>query len=198
MGFFISASKNKKRQKLIFLITAIFLAAGLVASTLIGVFGGRFQDDYANTASQAPVSPAEKVAELENQLKANPDNVDLLGRLAQAYYNNGQADKSLETYEKALQIDPGNSELRTSLAVTCFLENKPGQAVAEMREEIKQNPDNIKARYYLGQFLAYGQGNYKEAIQELQTFVDKADPEEMASEVVKAKQMIEELQNMDS
>lgn len=195
MGFFINASKNKKRQKAIFLVTAVFVAAGLVVSSLIGVFGGRSQENYVDTVSRAPVNAGQTVAELEKKLKENPGDVDILSRLAGAYYNNGQVDKSLETYKKALQIDPGNSDLRTSLAVTYFLENKPDKAVTEIREEIKQNPGNKKAHYYLGQFLAYGEGNYSEAVEELQTFIDAAGTGEMNNEVTRAKQMIEELKS---
>jgi len=195
VSFFINATKNRKKQKLIFLVTAIFLAAGLVGSTLIGVFGSRQQENA--TAAQAPQSISEKVAELENQVEENPDDAAILARLAQAYYQNDQVDKSLETYQKALNIDPGNSDFRTSLATTYFLENQFDKAVAEMKNEIKNNPDNDEAHYYLGVFLAYGQGKYSQGIEELKVFVDEADAEANAVELAKAKQMIEEIQNMD-
>lgn len=196
MGFFINAAKNKKRQKMIFLITAIFVAAGLVGSTIIGIFAGSSQEDYARAGYQAPQTPGQRVADLEDRLKKNPGDVEILGQLAEAYYDNGQVDKSFETYKKALDIDPDNSRLRTSLAIKYFLQDKPEDAVAQMREEIKQNPGNNMAHYYLGQFLAYGLGKYDQAVQELQIFLDGVgDSRVMAAEVAKARQMIEEFKD---
>jgi cytochrome c-type biogenesis protein CcmH/NrfG len=197
MGFFISANKNRKRQKIIFLVTAIFLAAGLVGSTLIGVFGGGSPGNV-NAEYQPPKSAGEIVAGLEQQLEENPGDVAIMGKLAEEYYRNGQVDKSLETYEKALQTDPDNHELRTSLAVTCFLEDKSDRAVAEIKQVIADNPDNQEAHYYLGLFLAYGQGEYQQAQQELQKFIDMADPETMSGKIATAKEMIAEIEDMDN
>jgi cytochrome c-type biogenesis protein CcmH/NrfG len=197
MGFFISANKNRKRQKIIFLVTAIFLAAGLVGSTLIGVFGGGTPGNV-NAEYQPPESAAEKVTGLEKQMEENPGDVVIMGKLAEEYYRNGQVDKSLETYEKALQADPDNHELRTSLAVTYFLENKSDRAVEEIKKVIDGNPDNQEAHYYLGLFLAYGQGEYEQALQELHTFIDTADPETMSGKITTAKEMIAEIEDMNN
>lgn len=192
MGFLINASRNKKKQKILFAIVAIFLAVGLVGSTMLGVFAGDPSGDYVDSP-YVPQTTEEEIAELEVKLEEEPENVDTLGRLAHAYYKNNQFDKSIATYEKALEMEPSNSYLRTSLAAAYFMSDDFDNAVAQMEEEISNNPDNYTAYYYLGQYLAYGQGNYERAIEELQAFVDAAgDMELMSFEVDRAKQMIEE------
>lgn len=193
MGFFINASKNKKRQKAIFLVTAILVAGGLIGSSLIGVFSG----GGGQEASPLPVTAGQTIADLEEELAENPEDVGLLSRLAEAYYNNHQADQSLEMYKQALQIDPANSSVRTSLATVYFLESEYDQAIAEIKTELEHSPDNKKAHFYLGQFLAYGKKNYTGGIEELETFLEMAAGDELfTAELKKAEQIIEELKDL--
>ena len=44
-------------------------------------------------------------------LKANPDNIEALIQLGNDYFDIGEYPKSVEAYDKALQIDPGNAEV---------------------------------------------------------------------------------------
>lgn len=190
MGFFLSTKRSRRKQKTVFLITAIFLAAGLVASSMAGIFSGSSHDDQARAVTE----PEQTIAELEKQVQENPQDVILLGKLARAYKDNGQVEKAEETYLKALQVDPGSS-LRTELAFMYFLQGKNQQAVAQMEEELERHPDNLTARYYLGQFLAYGLEEYTRAVEELRAFVDAAGKVEgMEVDVQKARQMIKEFE----
>ncbi|MCF8011457.1 MAG: tetratricopeptide repeat protein [Clostridiales bacterium] len=188
MSIFINASKNKKRQKIIFFITAVLMAAGLIGSTLIGAFAS----NEAKTASQQMTQPgANNVSQLEKQVKENPQNADLLEKLAKAYYRENQLDKSIKSYKKALELEPASAELRTSYAITLFDANEYKKAVDQMEKEIKQNPGNNTAHFYLGEFYAYGLKDYSSAIDELNTFVKNSKAED--ENVKHAKQIIKEL-----
>src|SRR5262249_48688181 len=56
------------------------------------------------------------VSELEAQLKAQPNDVVLLRRLAEAYERQGEIGKSATTYEAALKINPKLSAVAIKLA----------------------------------------------------------------------------------
>ncbi len=182
--------KRKLHQRIVFGALVAVLSVGLIASSLVlpvnNLFSGNPAPDQEQTAPQQATA-----AELEKKVKENPKDSALLAELAAAFMQEGNKEKSAQTYEKVLSLKPGDSNVRMNLALTYFLMSNNDKAIEHLQYEIKNNPKNNEAHYYLGQVLAYGKNDFNGGIQELQKFIDLA---KTGDDVVKAKQMLEEWQ----
>lgn len=181
-----SVKRNKFRKGL-FVVITVLIAIGLVIP-LAGLFqnqpGSSGQVD--NIAQQ---TPQERLAELENQAKENPGNVNVLLQLAQAYFYAGNPDQATKTYEQVLALDAGNNEARYDMATIYFYSSKYDLAVAQLQELLKNDPDNKAAHYFYGIVLGTGLKDYQGGIQELEKFIELAKE---GSDVEKARQIINE------
>lgn len=194
---FVNVAKRKKQQKIVFLILTVVLGVGLVGSSMFWAFGGSKNVTGNNGTTQTQtgqqVTVEEQIQNLEAELKKDPRNTGLMGRLAELYWQNGNAGQAVDTYTKALEIKPGDGKLRKDLALTYFLMGKYDQAVGEVEQVLKQNPGDAQAHYYLGQFYAYRNDDGRDVdkgIKELEKFVRL---QKEGIDVQKARQMIEEL-----
>lgn len=180
---------KRRRQRIVFIILTVFLSLGLLGTSV-----GWFLDASAihPPAGVETFSPEQIIADLESQAKDHPKDAGIAARLARAYQDAGRTGQAVKAYEKALQLDPNNSELRIQLALNQFLTGQYDQAAVNLKEEIKRNPGNVQAYYYYAQVLALGKGDYQGGIRELQKFIDLARTGE---DVTKARQMIEQWQS---
>ncbi|MBO44858.1 MAG: c-type cytochrome biogenesis protein CcmI [Rhodospirillaceae bacterium] len=105
------------------------------------------------------------VQRLSRQLEANPENLEGWILLARSLLALGQHQKALPAFEKALGLDAGNIQLRSSYGEALFL--AAGQVVtpaarAAFQAVLEKTPKEPRARYYLA--LADSQaGKFKEA-----------------------------------
>ncbi|HBC92799.1 MAG TPA: hypothetical protein DCZ10_07810 [Pelotomaculum sp.] len=179
--------KNRIRKG-IFLFVTILIAIGLVIP-IAGLFSN--QPDYSGVQGDdtAQQTPQERLAELENQARENPGNVNVLLELAQAYFYAGNPDQATKTYEQVLALDTQNSEARYDLATIYYFSSKYDLAIAQLQELLKNEPDNKDARYFYGIVLGTGVKDYQGGIQELEKFIELAKE---GPDVEKAKQIIDE------
>lgn len=179
--------KNRIRKG-IFLFVTILIAIGLVIP-IAGLFSN--QPDYSGVQGDdtAQQTPQERLAELENQARENPGNVNVLLELAQAYFYAGDPDQATKTYEQVLALDTQNSEARYDLATIYYFSSKYDLAIAQLQELLKNEPDNKDARYFYGIVLGTGVKDYQGGIQELEKFIELAKE---GPDVEKAKQIIDE------
>ena len=90
---------------------------------------------------------------------------------SKGYYQEGVASlerdrqKAYVSFQKAVQLDPGNKEARYALGHILVYQGKLPQAEAEFREAIKIDENYSEAHTYLGEVLAY-QDRWSEAIAE--------------------------------
>ncbi|TYO96483.1 tetratricopeptide repeat protein [Desulfallas thermosapovorans] len=194
-GSFANLPRKKKRQKIVFGILAVVLGVGLVGSSMFWAFGDSNIPSKAGTAGvQQAGSTEQKIADLESQLKEDQQNTALMGQLAKLYRDNGEGQKAVDTYNKALKIKPDDVEMHKELGVTYFLLGDYDKATAQMDEALELKPDDAYAHYYAGQFYAFRSDEGRDVgkgIKELEEFVrlQKEGPD-----VEKAKQYINELQ----
>ncbi len=194
-GSFVNLSRKKKRQKIVFGILAAILGAGLVGSSMFWAFGGSSLLPNAKSADvQQTGGIDQQIADLEAQLKGDQQNTALMDRLAKLYRDNGDDQKAVDTYIKALSIKPGDVDMHKALGEAYFLIGNYNQAVVQMQKAIELKPEDAYAHYYAGQFYAFRSDegrNVAKGIEELKEFIriQKEGPD-----VEKAKQYIEELQ----
>jgi tetratricopeptide (TPR) repeat protein len=81
-----------------------------------------------------------------------------------------QNDQALETWRKALSLDPDNASIHNNLAVSLYLHGNTTEAFDQVREALRINPSLTGGHYNLGRFLSM-QGQPDKALTELERTV---------------------------
>jgi cytochrome c-type biogenesis protein CcmH/NrfG len=172
-----SSPRDRKKlfQRIVFGILAAVLGLGLIISSIVWIPG------FEGGRDKAPgqVQPPPPAAELEEKARANPNDTGVLVQLAQAYQRENNVPKAVETYEKAVALDPGKDDLKNRLAGSYISAGRYDQAIKILEEVISRNPDNKEAHYYYGHALA-AKKEYGKAVEEFERYVKLAgedDPE---------------------
>jgi tetratricopeptide (TPR) repeat protein len=136
---------------------------------------------------------AQESQQLESALKDDPKNTALLIKIGNLYYDWGQEEanakgqtaqpgdkwvRAVEYYKRALEIQPGDVNVRVDMANLLRFMDKTDEAIAQYRQAIKDDPKHPQARINL--ILALGsqqKKDYKGAISEYEALL-KAIPEQ--------------------
>ena len=118
----------------------------------------------------------EAIAEYEQALEIEPENIDLMSNLGVAYYNLGQLDKAIEQYSRAIEIAPNDPDIHSNLAaayvqkyqVSGALEQLE-RALEEYQKAVELNPTLAQAFFGLGVVYAL-LGRNDDAIQAFEEF----------------------------
>ena len=122
-------SKRKRQQKMVFWFLTIALSVGLVGSSVMwSAGGGDTKSSKPSEKQQQAVDPKQELKDLENVVKASPQDVEVLGKLAVAYEQNGMQDKAVETYERVVAVDPKNIATATLLMKKYYYSGKYDEA----------------------------------------------------------------------
>ncbi|MGD9146785.1 MAG: tetratricopeptide repeat protein [Anaerolineae bacterium] len=118
----------------------------------------------------------EAVAEYEQALEDEPENVDVLSNLGVAYYNLGQLDKAIEQYSKAIEIAPKDADIRSNLAAayvqqyqTSGVSDQLESALEEYQTAVELDTSLAEAFFGLGVVYAL-LGRNDDAIQAFEEF----------------------------
>jgi tetratricopeptide (TPR) repeat protein len=106
-------------------------------------------------------------------------NIDASKHLVQTYLRLEETDKAVETYQGAIQRNPYEDSLRTSLGQLFFSEERYEEAAEQYRGAVQVNPSATN-RYSYGESLLKV-GNFKEAEYQFNQ-VKRLDPESYASD----------------
>jgi tetratricopeptide (TPR) repeat protein len=118
----------------------------------------------------------EAVAEYEQALEIEPENVDVMSNLGVAYYNLGQLDKAIDQYSKAIEIAPKDADIRSNLAAayvqkyqTSGALDQLDSALAEYEKAVELKPTLAQAFFGMGVVYAL-LGRDDDAIQAFEEF----------------------------
>ena len=122
------------------------------------------------------------IGQYEEALKHQPDNGQLLVKLARAYDHDGWYGRSFETWEKYLEKFPEGEHLeeakkRASMARRWVAVKKYGMGEAvppvieHLEKAIELDPKNFEARYWLGR-VYFENGKFEKAIPVLEKALD--------------------------
>lgn len=81
------------------------------------------------------------------------------------------AEKTREYFLKALEVNPGNLEAKTKVAMTYLSSDTPMQGIMMLREVLKEDPKNELAMFNLG-MLSIQSGQYDKAIERLKELIE--------------------------
>ena len=98
----------------------------------------------------ANMEALQHLKELEDQVKANPNDFKLLLDLANHLHDNRFWDKAIASYKKYLDKNPKDENARVDLGI-CYKENGDmASAKREMESVLKINPKHLNAKFNLG------------------------------------------------
>lgn len=100
--------------------------------------------------SQVEKNEAESLKVLEEGLKANPNNKDLMLTELDTYIKAGKAQQAIEKLQKAIEVDPNNVSLYLVLGQVYEQTKKFDLAQQNYEKAIKLEPANGNANYNLG------------------------------------------------
>lgn len=84
------------------------------------------------------------------QLKVDPNNVDLLTEIGNIYYDSKQYPSAIEYYNRVLKIQPANTSVRTDLATAYWYMNDADTAIAEFNKSLSYEPTKANTLFNLG------------------------------------------------
>ena len=114
------------------------------------------QPPAAASSQNTPVVDTARVADLEGQAKARPNDAVVRTDLANLYFDARRFDLAIPWYEAALKLDAKNVNVSTDLAVAYFSVNELDRALKQVDYSLTLDPKHVKTLLNQGIFLAMG------------------------------------------
>jgi predicted Zn-dependent protease len=105
-----------------------------------------------------------KAAPLLDQLKKDPNNSALLGKVAALYLSAHQFKQAANYYGKVLDTDPKNVPVRTMLAVTLYSDGDVDGALNQLNTCLTYNPKDADSLFDLGMIRMQGKKDARGAL----------------------------------
>ncbi len=112
----------------------------------------------------------EHIKELEDQLKNDPHNGELMVHLANSYFDIGRFDRAIAFYKKAIAHKMSTPEVLIDLGVSYFNISKMDSALIFVDEALKIKPDHRLALLNKG-VIEFNLGRYNAAINSWQKLI---------------------------
>lgn len=99
---------------------------------------------------------AETQAPLLLQLKSDPNNATLLENVGDIYYDAQQYPAAIEYYQRALNVQPSNTSVRTDMATAIWYTGNADGAITEFKKSLAYEPTKANTLFNLGIVLWQG------------------------------------------
>ncbi|HKR28310.1 MAG TPA: tetratricopeptide repeat protein, partial [Acidobacteriaceae bacterium] len=162
-----SAAGSPLQPKRVFELGAICLIAGLAigyvcAGSSSTASAAHTEDRVVTPMSASPTSGAHPVtladmkemadkqaAPLIHKLSSEPNDTATLGQIGAIYHVAHQYSEAAAWYQRAVQSDPRNVNLRTKLATSLYRQGDVDGALAQLNEALKIDPKDANALFNL-------------------------------------------------
>jgi cytochrome c-type biogenesis protein CcmH/NrfG len=114
-------------------------------------------------SSAVPADPA-TVKRLEDMLKADPKNFDVLRELGNLRYDERNFAEAAAVYARALEVRPDSVDVRSDRGGALLQARQVDEAIKELRLAIEQAPTHPQALFILGVALMEGKGDREGAL----------------------------------
>lgn len=94
----------------------------------------------------ADTEAAPKIA----QLKSDPNNPKLLVEIGNIYYDTRVFNAAIDYYQRALKIEPANTDVRTDMATAYWLSGDADSALAEFNKSLSYDPNKPNTLLNMG------------------------------------------------
>jgi cytochrome c-type biogenesis protein CcmH/NrfG len=164
------------KKEYAFLFIGLAFITGIILGVVVTVY---YEEKYFGPTQFSPTTPDSKIynqiEQLQATLKNNPQDLQALIALGNAYFDTNQFAKAIEVYTQALKIDPKNADVRTDLGIMYRRQGDPDRAIAEFRQAAQDDPQHVNSRYNLGLVLLHDKGDLKGALAAWQDYL-KLEP----------------------
>src|SRR5262245_21796409 len=119
-------------------------------------------------APQGPPPPPvdmAQVQQLQERIKANPNDYDALVQLGNIHYDQRNYADAEGLYKKALAIRGDDLDVRTDLGTMLFYVNKYDEAITELNTVLAKNPTHGQALFNMGVVQLQRKKNPQAALQ---------------------------------
>lgn len=125
------------------------------------------------------------------QLKQNPNDVDLLARIGNFYYDAQACGEAVGYYQRALKINPKNPDVRTDMGTCLWYQDNPDAAIKEFETSLSYSPNHAGTLFNMGVVKWQGKHDPKGAVAAweklLQTNPNHPEREKILSLIARAK-----------
>lgn len=114
-------------------------------------------DDYETYVTMASLANQRKEFErsagyLQKAVAVAPDSAKprIIGELGIIYDTMGKGEEAMKMYQDALSLSPGNKDLLFNLGRLYLMRDDYPNAIAQLTEVLKQNPEDFEVNYNVG------------------------------------------------
>jgi len=179
---------KKRQQKIILWTVAVVLGLGLIASSVAWTIGN--SSNINQNQNNQVIDPA---LALEAEVLANPTDVNKMYQLAVTLFDKSTPEGYLKAayyFGKILELNSTNVPVMVDRAIALFYLGQVDDAIKQVEDALKIDPNHVKAHFNYGIFLGYGKEKYQEGIAELEKAIALAGPTSIDAQ--NAKKIIEE------
>ena len=148
-------------------VAAICLAVGFFGGVIFSVYKSKPRLPQQGFQTQVNQAAPDRSAELDALVKEtaqNPENVNAWIELGNLYFDTNQFDKSIWSYQKALELNPNNPNVLTDMGVMYRRKGQPEEAVKAFDRAMKVDPKHEISRFNKGIVLLHDLNKPVEAI----------------------------------
>jgi cytochrome c-type biogenesis protein CcmH/NrfG len=113
-----------------------------------------------------------QAAPLLEQLKSDSNNVELLTKIGNIYYDTQQYPTAIEYYRRSLNLQPANSAVRTDFATAIWYTGDADTAIAEFNKALSYDPTKSNTLFNLGVVKWQGKMDVNGALAAWQKLLD--------------------------
>jgi cytochrome c-type biogenesis protein CcmH/NrfG len=163
----------------VILIGLVCLLVGFILGATVAILKTISEPKLATSAEEPKQSRSidneEEIRLSKSILGKDPNNVQALISLGNAYFDTDRYQEAIDAYSKALAIDPKNPDIRTDMGI---MNRKLGQfdkAIEAFRQAARDDPKHLNSQFNLGVALKNDMNDYPGAIQAWEEFL-KLEP----------------------
>ncbi len=114
-------------------------------------------------AGHPPIQVARTIEGMENAAAQNPTDKTIPLKLANYLYDNRLYPLAIQWYQKALSLDPKNTDARTDMGTAMFYNGQPQEAIAQYRQALQADPAHEQTMFNMIVVEIEGTHNLSEA-----------------------------------
>ncbi|MCW8811201.1 MAG: tetratricopeptide repeat protein [Ignavibacteriaceae bacterium] len=159
-GEFTKRGNIKSEEKIldnkkILIISSFVVIVFVIALLITGVFESGVQSNMTQVNNQSNASGVNlenmnEITDLENKLKANPDDMEATLHLAHLQQDSKLFEKAISNYKKYLEKNPENADALVDMGICFYNLGDYKSAINEMESALKYQPKHQIACLNLG------------------------------------------------
>ncbi|MEE9613628.1 MAG: tetratricopeptide repeat protein [Thermodesulfobacteriota bacterium] len=163
---------------LVFAIGGYLVGSNFSGNASVDGNGSSAEVQYTQRVVEEPPPVADQVilGDLMARLDENPEDAELISRVADTYFGMRRFEDASEYYKRAIKINPDDVDSYNDLALSSHYMGLSVEGLKYVEDGIAKNPYYQRIWLTKGFILAYGLGNQVAAVEAWEKVV-KIDPE---------------------